>query len=106
MTRFTEGFNRFVTSTIAPVASGWSGCRVGLSPTGKAPPFHGARQERTFDMKAEIVDNLIDATVLAEDASNWLRVSIGIRVALLKENAGLREWSAAMRAMRCLVPSR
>ncbi|WP_211704276.1 hypothetical protein, partial [Paraburkholderia aspalathi] len=37
---------------------------------------------------------------------NWLRVSIGIRVALLKENAGLREWSAAMRAMRCLVPSR
>ncbi|MGT2455157.1 hypothetical protein ACU4GI_18625 [Cupriavidus basilensis] len=48
MTRFTEGFNRFVTSTIAPVASGWSGCRVGLSPTGKAPPYHGARQEETF----------------------------------------------------------
>ena len=35
LTRFTEGFNRFVTSTIAPVASGWSGCRVGLAPTGK-----------------------------------------------------------------------
>ena len=33
--RFTEGFNRFVTSTVAPVASGWSSCRVGLSPTGK-----------------------------------------------------------------------
>uniref|UniRef100_UPI003F495A14 MFS transporter n=1 Tax=Cupriavidus yeoncheonensis TaxID=1462994 RepID=UPI003F495A14 len=48
VTRFTEGFNRFVTSTIAPVASGWSGCRVGLSPTGKAPPFHGARRKRTF----------------------------------------------------------
>jgi hypothetical protein len=44
VTRFTE----FVTSTVAPVASGWSGCRVGLSPTGKAPPFHGARQEQTF----------------------------------------------------------
>jgi len=42
---FTEGFNRFVTSTIAPVASGWSGCRVRLSPTGKAPPCHGARHE-------------------------------------------------------------
>ena len=27
----------------APVASGWSGCRVGLAPTGKAPPCHGAR---------------------------------------------------------------
>jgi hypothetical protein len=48
VTCFTEGFNRFVTSTIAPVASGWSGCRVGLSPTGKAPPLHGARHEASF----------------------------------------------------------
>jgi hypothetical protein len=39
VTRFTEGFNRFVTSTIAPVASGWSGCRVGLAPTGKRHLF-------------------------------------------------------------------
>jgi hypothetical protein len=46
--RLTEGFNRFVTSTVAPVASGWSRRRVGLAPTGKAPPFHGARQERTL----------------------------------------------------------
>src|SRR6202165_4205347 len=30
-----EGFSHFVTSTAAPVASGWSGCRVGLTPTGK-----------------------------------------------------------------------
>jgi hypothetical protein len=36
---FTEGFNRFVTSTVAPVASGWSICRVGLSPTGKRRLF-------------------------------------------------------------------
>jgi hypothetical protein len=48
VTRFTEGFNRFVTSTIAPVASGWSGCRAGLAPAGKAPPLHGARQEESF----------------------------------------------------------
>jgi len=40
--RFTEGFSHFVTSMTAPVASGWSGCRVGLAPTGKAPPYHGA----------------------------------------------------------------
>jgi signal transduction histidine kinase len=33
----------------APVASGWSGRRVGLAPTGKAPPFHGARGWRWFD---------------------------------------------------------
>jgi len=33
----------------APVASGWSGRRVGLAPTGKkAPPCHGARGNRTL----------------------------------------------------------
>src|ERR1700733_12892952 len=31
----TRGFSHFVTSLTAPVASGWSGCRVGLAPTGK-----------------------------------------------------------------------
>ena len=33
--RLTEGFRHIVTSMSAPVASGWSGCRVGLAPTGK-----------------------------------------------------------------------
>src|SRR6516162_6572953 len=33
----------------APGASGWSGRRVGLAPTGKAPPCHGARGLQTFD---------------------------------------------------------
>src|SRR5215469_8194979 len=31
----SEGFSHLVTSTAAPVASGWSGCRVGLAPTGR-----------------------------------------------------------------------
>jgi hypothetical protein len=31
----SEGFSHFVTSIAAPAASGWSGCRVGLTPTGK-----------------------------------------------------------------------
>jgi hypothetical protein len=35
VTRYTEGFSHFVTSMTAPVASGWSGRRVGLAPTGK-----------------------------------------------------------------------
>src|ERR1700732_1213694 len=43
-----EGFSHFVTSMTAPIASGWSGCRVGLAPTEKAPPCHGARHIRTF----------------------------------------------------------
>ena len=30
-----EGFSHFVTSMTAPIASGWSGCRVVLAPTGK-----------------------------------------------------------------------
>jgi hypothetical protein len=35
----SRGFRHFVTSMTAPVASGWSGCRVGFAPTGNAPPF-------------------------------------------------------------------
>src|SRR5262249_28288902 len=31
----SEGFRHFVSSMPAPVASGWSVCRVGLAPTGK-----------------------------------------------------------------------
>ena len=31
----SRGFRHFVTSMPAPVASGWSGCQVGLAPTGK-----------------------------------------------------------------------
>src|SRR5271156_4259712 len=34
----TRGFSHFVTSMTAPVAPGWSGCRVGLTPTGKRRP--------------------------------------------------------------------
>ena len=46
--RYIEGFSHFVTSMTAPIASGWSGSRVGLSPTEKTPPLHGARQLQTF----------------------------------------------------------
>ncbi len=47
VTRSSEGFSHFVSSIAAPVASGWSVRRVGLAPTGKAPPYHGARQMQT-----------------------------------------------------------
>src|SRR5882762_3699881 len=50
----SEGFSHFVTSMTAPVASGWSGCRVGLAPTGKAPPFHGARHKRTHAVQQTV----------------------------------------------------
>jgi hypothetical protein len=35
-----------------------------------------------------------------QPAINWLRVSIRIGVAFLKENEGLGEWGVAKRAMR------
>jgi hypothetical protein len=63
VTHFTEGFNHFVASTVAPVASGWSNCRVGLSPTGKAPPYHGARQFQTlneYDLRESGVQNIAE----------------------------------------------
>jgi len=44
VTLYTEGSNRFVTSTVTPIATGWSdSCRVGLPPTGRAHVFtaHG-----------------------------------------------------------------
>ena len=43
----SEGFSHFVTSIAAPVASGWSVSPGGACTHWKAPPFHGARHERT-----------------------------------------------------------
>ena len=48
MTRYIRGSSHFVTSMTAPIASGWSDSRVGLSPTGKTPPLHGARQNKRY----------------------------------------------------------
>jgi hypothetical protein len=43
----SEGFSHFVTSMTAPVASGWSGCRVGLAPTGKRRLFTAHAKDGT-----------------------------------------------------------
>jgi hypothetical protein len=51
--QLSEGFRHFVSSMPAPVASGWSGCRVGLAPTGEAPPCHGAHPMRTIKEQAK-----------------------------------------------------
>jgi hypothetical protein len=46
-----EGFSHFVTSMTAPIASGWSGCRVGLAPTGtrRLCTAHTQRRLRLFN---------------------------------------------------------
>ena len=59
VTCYTEGFSHFVTSMTAPVASGWSGCRVGLAPTGKrrlatAHANCGPHPNRRFRRKADV----------------------------------------------------
>jgi hypothetical protein len=51
VTRYTEGFSHFVTSMTAPVASGWSGCRVGLHSLESAA-FHGAHPKQTPSLMA------------------------------------------------------
>jgi hypothetical protein len=70
--RYTEGFSHFVTSMTAPVASGWSGCRVGLAPTGKrrlsrrtpSADIRPSRRERLFIplLASFIVDNPIGSS--------------------------------------------
>ena len=58
----------------APAASGWSGRRVGLAPTGKAPPSHGALGERSFAgalVTASRRDQLFDPPWGAGSRQHW-----------------------------------
>jgi len=51
---FTEGFNCFVTSTVAPVASGWSISPGGILTHWKAPPCHGAPPKQPLTVCSSI----------------------------------------------------
>ncbi|SAL81568.1 hypothetical protein AWB67_05877 [Caballeronia terrestris] len=52
VTRLPESFSHFATSMTAPVASGWSGCRAGLTTAGKRRLFtaqtHFCRSDRSL----------------------------------------------------------
>src|SRR5437588_4206937 len=65
VTRLSEGFSHFVSSIAAPVASGWSRCRVGLAPTGK----------RRLCTARQAVTRIMDRKFLRVRApkSEWLR---------------------------------
>jgi hypothetical protein len=54
-----EGFSHFVTSMTAPIASGWSGCRVGLAPTGKRRLFtaHTRSRQSVFPALIRLMPN-------------------------------------------------
>jgi hypothetical protein len=59
----TRSFSHFVTSMTAPVASGWSGCRVGLAPTGKRRlcTAHAKKQTHAPQQTASLFDHLVGA---------------------------------------------
>src|ERR1700719_249111 len=72
-----RGFHHFVTSMTAPVASGWSGCRVGLAPTGKrrlctAHTNNGSRQQECA--KAAFAHSGSPSIPPASHASSLIRV--------------------------------
>ena len=78
----SEGFRHFVTSMPAPVASGWSGCRVGLAPTGKrrlarrtghATTDTDIRYLLTFEGRLELVKG-IEPSYSAWKSSNFRSV--------------------------------
>src|SRR6202795_5278511 len=64
----SEGFSHFVTSMTAPVASGWSGRRVGLAPTGKRRLFTAHTRCGHFALPIE--DLLINGPQELEGAVN------------------------------------
>src|ERR1035437_8815922 len=53
----SEGFSHFVTSMTAPVASGWSSCRVGFSPTGKRRLYTAHRHSGHCSALAHIANS-------------------------------------------------
>jgi len=72
VTRITEGFNRFVTSTIAPVASGWSSCRVGLAPTGKRHLFTAHTHKGHREISTAVVQRIGGGSGLPVGAGHWI----------------------------------
>src|SRR5882672_8757637 len=83
----------------APVASGWSGRRVGLAPTGKAPPCHGARGDRAFaDYAHQWLGSADNGHPRNHDRTVELGPQGGIR---LSKGQGGR-WSAATSPRRAL----
>ena len=75
VTRLPEGFRHFVTSMPAPVASGWSGCRMGFTPTGKRRLCTAHAMSCPFPMTAillVVASNALARPVPRHPNSCWL----------------------------------
>jgi hypothetical protein len=65
-----EGFSHFVTAMTAPIASGWSGCRVGFAPTGKRRLVTAHTQGGLYEAPARAG---LHSTSIAEKKGRFLR---------------------------------
>jgi hypothetical protein len=103
----TEGFSHFVTSMTAPVASGWSGCRVGLIPTGKRRL--STAHARNGLMRCNMIDQVqperpprggSPKSDQAAIASSFLRLPAPNKQSDYAEAAG-KEWEGSRKRSRC-----
>ena len=76
VTRLPEGFSHFVPSMTAPVASGWSGCRTGLTPAGKRRLFTAHTQTCPFRTAAFCTARSIDTSRLNRACMLALRADL------------------------------
>src|SRR5215510_11502966 len=104
----------------APVASGWSDRRVGLAPTGKAPPCHGARGERSF-AKTESNGEVAPVPAIRRTQLKWLfadselsssagrrrqAASGGVSAAMLMRGLTIGEPSSLLETIGSMKPHR
>src|SRR2546427_4008146 len=72
----SEGFSHFVSSIAAPVASGWSRCRVGLAPTGKRR-LVTAHARRGHSMLGQARPAALDWKARGELDRRRMKISLG-----------------------------
>src|ERR1700758_2089799 len=71
-----EGFSHFVTSMTAPIASGWSESPGGPCTHWKAPPFHGARRNRSLRrLRHAVAQSVQTRNPVSETAEEGWRMS-------------------------------
>jgi hypothetical protein len=86
-----EGFSHFVTSMTAPIASGWSGCRVGFAPTGKRRLVTAHTRNGPCADLVQVKSLKILRSVKAKTANDFLRDQVRRRYLGIQLEA-VRSW--------------
>ena len=102
-----EGFSHFVASMTAPIASGWSGCRVGFAPTGKrrlvtAHTRFGHRPDPSLRPTSAIAQRLVRASYCVIDTP--ILLTAGVIASIEACDAGVS--SGPVRPARRAQPAR